>query len=149
MAEEAAVETLEATAKTASRDVFKVLDGKNLSTLSNQQVGKLGESLAKLLVEKAGYTDAFAIQNASNQGIDLVARTTAGRLVFIEVKASKVGNVVRLSARQSQGADWFVRDVLGQAAEGEGRYAGLARRNDRRRRPLLLKLQQILEKFWA
>ena len=46
-----------------------------------------------------GFSEVIAIQNASGNGIDLVGRSLDGRIVFFEVKSSRVGNIGDLSSR--------------------------------------------------
>lgn len=105
-------------------DLFQSLRGRSLSNLTRQQVGDIGEDVAQRLLGENGFTDIISVQNRSGNGIDIVARASDGRLVFFEVKSSRVGQVGNLSTRQ-QSMTSFVEDVLGQAATGTGRYRHL------------------------
>jgi filamentous hemagglutinin len=96
----------------------------NVSQLSKQETGNLGESIAKDFLQQNGYQDIRAIQNASGNGVDIVARTADGRYAVFEVKSSAVGQVGDLSARQSSMGS-FLEDVLSQASTGTGRYQNL------------------------
>lgn len=95
-----------------------------LADYTNQEVGALGERIARTYLEEAGFTDIYSVQNASGNGLDLVATGHDGRLGFFEIKTSRVGEIPDLSKRQTN-ADVFIRDVLGQASTGTGRYKGL------------------------
>ena len=107
---------------TPTVDLFAILKGKDVAALSNREVGDLGEEIAKTFLGPQGYTEIFAIKNASNQGIDLMAKTPAGGWIAFEVKTSRVlGKMGGLSARQKD-MDFFLKDVLGQASKGTGRY---------------------------
>ena len=111
-------------ALTVGEDVFAGARGRDLSKLTNKEIGDLGEGVAQKFLQDNKYTDIFAVQNKSGNGIDIVARTPDGRLAFFEVKTSSVGKVGELSARQANMTD-FVRDILRQASTGTGRYKGL------------------------
>jgi filamentous hemagglutinin len=106
------------------REVFNPVRGRNLQTLSRRQIGELGEQIARDFLGRNQYTDIFAIQNASGNGIDIVARAANGRLAFFEVKTSARGIVGGLSRRQ-QNMSQFVQEILREASNGRGRYRGL------------------------
>lgn len=84
----------------------------------------MGEDVAKKFLQDNKYTDIFAVQNKSGNGIDIVARAPDGRLAFFEVKTSSVGKVGDLSLRQ-QNMSAFVEEILTQASRGTGRYKNL------------------------
>ncbi|MEX5596476.1 hypothetical protein, partial [Pseudomonas orientalis] len=106
-------------------DLFSATRGKDLSKLTNQQVGDLGEDISKVFLRDNNHTDIFAVQNRSGNCIDIVSRTPDGRLAFTEVKTSRTGNVGDLSVRQ-QNMTTFIEDVLGQAASRQGRYKSIS-----------------------
>lgn len=105
-------------------DLFESLRGRNLSNLTRQEVGDIGEDVARRLLGENGFTDIISVQNRSGNGIDIVAHASDGRLVFFEVKLSRIGQVGNLSTRQ-QSMTSFIEDVLGQASTGTGRYRNL------------------------
>ncbi|TGG93457.1 filamentous hemagglutinin N-terminal domain-containing protein [Natronospirillum operosum] len=106
-------------------DLFSASRDIDLSTLSNKQVGNLGEEISREFLRQNNHTDIITIQNASGNGIDIISRTPDGRLSFFEVKASRTGNVGNLSDRQRNMTE-FVEDVLTQAVDGTGRYRSLS-----------------------
>lgn len=101
--------------------LFDLLNGRDLSHLTNKEISDLGEEIAKRFLGDNGYTDIISIQDASNNGIDIVTRSADGCLSFFEVKSFRVGKVGQLSARQ-RSMSTFVEDVLRQEATGTGRY---------------------------
>lgn len=106
-------------------DLFRALD--DAGALGLRTTGDVGEAVATDWLLSNGYTDIFAVQNASGHGIDIVARSPSGRLSFFEVKTTIGGNgnrVGRLSSRQGD-MDYFVDDVLDKAAGGQGHYRSL------------------------
>jgi len=105
-------------------DLFESLRGRNLSQLTRQQVGDIGEDVARRLLGENGFTDIISVQNRSGNGIDIVARASDSRLVFFEVKSSRVGQIGNLPTRQ-QSMTGFVNDILRQASTGTGRYQHL------------------------
>ncbi|WP_230081092.1 hypothetical protein, partial [Pseudomonas syringae] len=125
-------------------DLFASSRGKDLSKLTNQQVGDLGEDISKIFLRDNNHTDIFAIQNSSGNGIDIVSRTPDGRLAFTEVKTSRTGNIGDLSKRQ-QNMTTFIQDVLDQAANGEGRYRNIDLADQRRARQMLREFNQAPE----
>ncbi|MCD9087695.1 YraN family protein [Stenotrophomonas sp. SY1] len=108
-----------------SVDLFASVRGKDLSNLTNKEIGDVGEDIARLFLKDNNFTDVFSIQNGSGNGIDIVARSPDGSLVFIEVKTSRTNAVGDLSPRQ-QSMDFFVEDVLTQAATKTGRYKNIS-----------------------
>ncbi len=101
--------------------LFDGVRGKNLASLTNKEIGDLGEQVAQKFLKENGYTDIIAIQNNSGNGIDIVAKGRDGRLSFFEVKTSSVGIVGDLSTRQADMGK-FVKQVLEDAANRTGRY---------------------------
>jgi len=81
-------------------DLFAASRGRNLSVLTNQQIGDIGEDISRAFLRDNNHTDIFAIQNRSGNGIDIVSRTPDGRLAFAEVKTSRTGNIGNLSDSQ-------------------------------------------------
>ena len=72
-------------------DLFSATRGKDLSKLTNEQIGDLGEDISKVFLRDNNHTDTFAVQTRSGNGIDIVSRTPDGRLAFTEVKTSRTG----------------------------------------------------------
>ena len=83
------------------------LDVLGLSSFS-QVVGNAGESqlLRYLNLKETGYKEVFAVQNASGNGLDAVARRPDGKYDIFEVKSSTVGKF-ELSDRQAKGGKGF------------------------------------------
>ncbi|TKK17085.1 hypothetical protein PviCFBP13515_26350, partial [Pseudomonas viridiflava] len=84
-------QTGEAVNPDTTLDLFSATRGKDLSKLTNQQIGDLGEDISKVFLRDNNHTDIFAVQNRSGNGIDIVSRTPDGRLAFTEVKTSRTG----------------------------------------------------------
>ncbi len=93
-----------------------------LAKMSTKQIGDYGETITKRILEVAGYKDIKTIQNASGNGLDVIARLEGGQWVAFEVKTSTVGRIPDLSERQAKGVEWFVNDILSQASVKGGRY---------------------------
>lgn len=125
-------------------DLFSATRGKDLSKLTNQQVGDLGEDISKVFLRDNNHTDIFAVQNRSGNGIDIVSRTSDGRLAFTEVKTSRTGNVGDLSVRQ-QNMTTFIEDVLGQAASRQGRYKSISVAEQQQARQMLREFRRAPE----
>jgi hypothetical protein len=125
-------------------DLFSATRGKDLSKLTNQQVGDLGEDISKVFLRDNNHTDIFAVQNPSGNGIDIVSRTPDGRLAFTEVKTSRTGNVGDLSVRQ-QNMTTFIEDVLGQAASRQGRYKSISVAEQQQARQMLREFRRAPE----
>lgn len=87
------------------------------NTCAATLIGQFGEGQARALLRDAPnkYKILGGIRNASNQGIDIVARDGTGRLVFIEVKASASATSPALTYQQNDVAT-FVRNRLQRAA---------------------------------
>ncbi|MDF3202380.1 hemagglutinin repeat-containing protein [Pseudomonas sp. 1912-s] len=129
---------------TGALDLFAASRGKDLTALSNLQVGDLGEDISKTFLRDNKHTDIFSVQNSSGNGIDIVSRTPDGRLAFTEVKTSRTGNIGDLSDRQ-QNMTMFIEDVLGQAAAGEGRYKNIDILDQQRARLMLREFRKSPE----
>lgn len=87
---------------------------RQLSELTDPEVGDIGEALVSNDLAKKGYTDLVAIQNKQGHGIDVVGKNQEGEWESFEVKAS-----VRGSARKQFGnPEEFITDRL-RKAEGE------------------------------
>ncbi|WP_458723306.1 two-partner secretion domain-containing protein [Pseudomonas brenneri] len=125
-------------------DLFSATRGKDLSKLTNQQVGDLGEDISKVFLRDNNHTGIFAVQNRSGNGIDIVSRTPDGRLAFTEVKTSRTGNVGDLSVRQ-QNMTTFIEDVLGQAASRQGRYKSISVAEQQQARQMLREFRRAPE----
>jgi len=92
--------------------------GVDVTKLTSREVGAIGEALVVRDLVAEGYTDIVSIQNASNHGIDIVARNKGGDLEFFEVKASAVGAAKPPVA----GAQNFVQDRLLKAIGEKGHW---------------------------
>ncbi|KHL59309.1 XVIPCD domain-containing protein [Xanthomonas cannabis] len=87
---------------------------RQLSELTDPEVGDIGEALVSNDLAKKGYTDLVAIQNKQGHGIDVVGKNQEGKWESFEVKASVQG-----SARKQFGnPEEFITDRL-RKAEGE------------------------------
>lgn len=88
-------------------NVQEWLDVLGLSSFS-QAVGNAGESqlLRYLNLKETGYKEVFAVQNASGNGLDAVARRPDGKYDIFEVKSSTVDKF-ELSDRQAKGGKGF------------------------------------------
>jgi len=62
-------------------------------------------------LEGTGYKKVFSIQNASGNGLDIVALRPDGKYDIFEVKSSKRGKF-KLSERQQKGGKCFAEQVL-------------------------------------
>ena len=96
----------------------------------NHLQGTVGEYLVKRALRKRGYEILMTVKNNSDNGLDIIARNSRGKLRFIEVKAHRTPNLpsVRsaLSIRQRRGAGWFADDILSNAANKTGRYQNIS-----------------------
>jgi hypothetical protein len=88
-------------------------------------IGDIGEARVVQILKNTGYKNVWAIKNGSGNGIDIVAMTPDDRLAVFEVKTSTTGNIGNLSPRQ-QNMDAFVQEILGDAAQGQGRYQSIS-----------------------
>lgn len=78
---------------------------------SSRGTGALGEALAMNYLDQLGYKRITQLQNVSGHGIDVVAISPKGHVVFVEVKASKNISGIRLSKTQVE-FEKFVDDRL-------------------------------------
>jgi Holliday junction resolvase-like predicted endonuclease len=95
--------------------------------IKDLNTGQLGEAIVKKTLELRGY-EVFQIQNASGNGIDLIALkvNSSGehKILYYEVKSSKSNNF-KLSEAQKNPVE-FVKSRLKMMAERTGRYAKLS-----------------------
>ncbi len=108
---------VEATALNTIADdlgVFKNLTQRQIDNLTKAELGDLGEQVAKQILDKYGYKNFLAVQNASNHGIDIVCEMGNGQWAVFEVKATNGGRL-RLSPRQADMKE-FLTDVLKEAS---------------------------------
>jgi Holliday junction resolvase-like predicted endonuclease len=102
-------------------DSFDVMRGTidsplELASLSNRQIGALGEDIATHMLVQNGYTIQIAVRNASDNGIDIVARAPDGRMVFFEVKTTRVGTVPNTSLQSNSQA--YISGIMQETATG-------------------------------
>ena|GEM_PF-6317430 len=83
--------------------------------------GDRGEAIWISQLQNKGFTDIIQIQNASNHGIDVVARDPRGMIHFFEVKATTTNTAPGLSPDQRD-PNTFIRDRLQQAAAAQGQW---------------------------
>ena len=95
------------------------------ATPTTGQTGRRGEEIAREMLRQNGWTILTDIKNGSDNGIDIVARSADGRLGFFEVKSTNGGTIGTLTQRQSD-MDFFVRDVLTDAANKTGKYQSIS-----------------------
>ena len=89
------------------------------------KVGEYGELVATKMLEDNDWGVMIPIKNSRDNGVDIIARHKSdGHLGIFEVKTSGVGKVGNLSERQRD-MDWFLNDVLTNAANGEGPYKSI------------------------
>jgi hypothetical protein len=110
-------------------------DGAKIKGKRSNEAGKCGEWLAKLDMAKEGFDEIVAVQNNSNQGVDLVGRNSkTGEVKVWEVKASETGTAPPLRGDQARmgGAD-FTSSRLDRASQGKGNYGKVpdAKKNGR------------------
>lgn len=89
-----------------------------------QRLGNFGEDKVMAGLRDSGkYVDGgvFHVQNASNQGIDIVGLRHDGKFDVFEVKTNITGNVGKLSDRQANPSA-FINDVLSDQKAGAGTY---------------------------
>jgi hypothetical protein len=83
--------------------------------LGSKAIGDIGEEIATNMPREHKIVISVAIKNASNNGIDIIAKFPDGRFLVFEVKTTVDGIIKELSARQSD-MGWFIQDVARQAA---------------------------------
>ena len=88
-------------------------------------IGEQGEAIVREMLQKAGYDDIFAVTNASNHGLDVVARLGDGKYAVFEVKTSARGVFNSLSDRQKDMGD-FIKKVTRKASKKEGHYKNIS-----------------------
>ena len=72
-------------------------------------------------LEGTGYKKVFSIQNASGNGLDIVALRPDGKYDIFEVKSSKRGKF-KLSKRQQKGGKCFAKQVLKEDVKKGGYF---------------------------
>ena len=79
-------------------------------------------------LEGTGYKKVFSIQNASGNGLDIVALRPDGKYDIFKVKSSKRGKF-KLSERQQKGGKCFAEQVLTEDVKKGGYFMkGLGRK---------------------
>lgn len=92
---------------------------RELSALTDPEVGDIGEAFVSHDLARRGYTDLVAIQNKQGHGIDVVGKNPEGNWESFEVKASVQG-----SARKQFGnPEEFITDRLEKAKAEQGSWA--------------------------
>ena len=111
-------------AKEAEEAAATGKDGFKVKGQKTAEKGKCGEWLAKLDMAKEGFDEIVAVQNNSNQGVDLVGRNSkTGEVKVWEVKATETNRAGSLRGDQkSMGGKDFTNDRLDRAMRGEGNY---------------------------
>ena len=82
------------------------------------RLGELAENAAIAELRAEGYTDIVQVQNNSGHGVDVIGKKPDGSVKCLEVKA----NTSRLEGDQLKGGQWYVRDRLRRAINGESHY---------------------------
>jgi RHS repeat-associated protein len=90
-----------------------------------EKSGDVGEAIVADKLRQAGYTEVLAIKNASNHGIDLVAKDLGGKWRFFEVKSTTTGKIGYLRGDQKSIMK-FVESRLKLAKAGEGQWSNVA-----------------------
>ena len=72
-------------------------------------------------LEGTGYKKVFSIQNASGNGLDIVALRPDGKYDIFKVKSSKRGKF-KLSERQQKGGKCFAKQVLTEDVKKGGYF---------------------------
>jgi RHS repeat-associated protein len=86
------------------------------------RLGNFGErKVMERLNSSGNYTHVFQIQNASNNGIDIVAKTPDGKYDVFEVKTSAAGQAPRIKGDQLE-PDNFVSSRLQTAGSNESAF---------------------------
>ncbi len=98
------------------------VDPWGLRKTRNQRLGDFGENIAKQNLESTGkYKSVFPVQNASNNGIDLVGERHDGKFDMFEVKTTTGNEALDLSKRQKNPMT-FIGDILSDGKAGSGSY---------------------------
>lgn len=90
----------------------------DIARLTNAQVGNLGETVARNMLTQNGYTVLMSVQNASGNGLDVLARAADGSLVALEVKTTGRGTIGSLTSMQANSID-YVQKIIREAVTGE------------------------------
>jgi RHS repeat-associated protein len=126
----AAVTAGEALERLVTKRIRRVGVGRR-SILNHGDVGEAAVEAVFAAAQAAGLIqDSLAIQNASDQGIDLMVQLNTGEWVAIEVKTSRRSTMGRLDNRarrpnQRSGANAFTRSRLERARDQEGQWRNL------------------------
>lgn len=92
---------------------------RQLSALTDPEVGDIGEAFVSHDLAKKGYTDLVAIQNKQGHGIDVVGKNPDGHWESFEVKSSVQG-----AARKQHGnPEEFITNRLEKAKAQQGSWA--------------------------
>lgn len=121
--------------------LYEAKNDPSLGTWSTSKIGQKGEEIAVQLVKGSGFTDVISIQNASGNGIDIIAKNPQGNYVYLEVKTSAVGKIGSLSKRQED-MNFFVNDILTNAAAKTGRYVNISDTVNAQAKTMLTKYKQ-------
>ncbi|MFW1673084.1 DUF637 domain-containing protein [Acinetobacter baumannii] len=121
--------------------LYEAKNDPSLGTWSTSKIGQKGEEIAVQLVKGSGFTDVISIQNASGNGIDIIAKNPQGNYVYLEVKTSAVGKIGSLSKRQED-MNFFVNDILTNAAAKTGRYVNISDTVNAQAKIMLTKYKQ-------
>ncbi|WP_171259238.1 DUF637 domain-containing protein, partial [Acinetobacter baumannii] len=121
--------------------LYEAKNDPSLGTWSASKIGQKGEEIAVQLVKGSGFTDVISIQNASGNGIDIIAKNPQGNYVYLEVKTSAVGKIGSLSKRQED-MNFFVNDILTNAAAKTGRYINISDTVNAQAKIMLTKYKQ-------
>ncbi len=93
----------------------------------NKEIGEIGEEIAKDVLRDSGYdmVDLVRIENASGNGIDILAKSADGVWSFFEVKTSNTGNIGNLSDLQKN-SDTYIRTLLDEGGSGRIRNQAIS-----------------------
>ncbi|UOO78255.1 RHS domain-containing protein [Neisseria sp. Dent CA1/247] len=97
------------------------VDTLGLRRTFGQRIGDFGERSLMKYLKGTGYREVFSVQNASGNGLDVVARRRDGKFDIFEVKSSMSGNF-KLSEAQAKGGKAYAKKVLGQDVLRGGYY---------------------------
>ena len=100
-----------------------------------QRLGTAGERRVMKYLEGTGYKKVFSIQNASGNGLDIVALRPDGKYDIFEVKSSKRGKF-KLSERQQKGGKCFAEQVLTEDVTDKKKGGYFMKGLDRKKTPL-------------
>jgi Holliday junction resolvase-like predicted endonuclease len=100
--------------------------GRNIAELTRAETGQIGEAVAANMLRQNGFTEVYALTNASGHGIDLVGRNAAGQWIAVEVKASRTGSVGELSVDQGTAVSFISTRLERATAQSWGLQGGPA-----------------------